>query len=142
MEDLEYQIVNEPLEKYKTGADLIYKDECFAILGACFEVHNNLGRGFLEVVYKDALEIEFKLRGIPYQREKKFVVEYKEHVLEHFFVADFVIYDKIILEVKSRRYVVEENYDQSINYLAITKCKLALLVNFGEKSLKYKRLVL
>ena len=106
------------------------------------EVHRNLGKGFLEIVYKDALEYEFKKAGIPYEREKKFEVNYKDVALPHKFYADFVVYDKIILEVKSVSGIADEFIAQSINYLKVSNNKLALLVNFGELKLNYKRLVL
>lgn len=122
--------------------DLIYKDESYQIIGICFEVHNNLGAGFLEIVYKDALEYEFRKAGIPYEREKKFEVNYKGIILPHKFYADFVVFDKIILEVKSVAGIVDEFVAQSINYLKVSNSKLALLVNFGELKLNYKRLVL
>jgi GxxExxY protein len=79
---------------------LLFKEECYEIIGSCFEVHNYLGPGFLEVVYKDALEIEFKRAGIPFQREKVYTINYKGEQLKHFFVADFVLFDCIVLEVK------------------------------------------
>lgn len=138
----EFEIVSETDEKYFSKLDLLYKEETKKLIGAFFEVHNELGRGFLEIIYKDALEIEFQKRGIPYVREKKYEVFYKDIKLNHFYVADFVVNDKIIIEVKAQRYVIEENFDQSINYLATSKCRLGLLVNFGEPSLKFKRLVL
>ena len=122
--------------------DLIYKDESYQIIGVCFEVHNNLGAGFLEIVYKDALEYEFRKAGIPFEREKKFEVNYKGVILPHKFYADFVIFDKIILEVKSVSGIADEFIAQSINYLKVSNSKLALLVNFGELKLNYKRLVL
>jgi GxxExxY protein len=81
--------------------DLIYKNESYEIIGICMEVHNNLGAGFLEIVYKDALEYEFRQAGIAFQREKEYVVNYKGIVLPHKFYADFVVFDKIILEVKA-----------------------------------------
>ena len=80
---------------------LIYKEESYTIIGKCFEVHNNLGRGFLEIVYKDALEYEFRKAGIPYEREKEYTVNYKGLILPHKFYADFVVFDKIILEIKA-----------------------------------------
>lgn len=80
--------------------DLIYKEESFQIIDKCFEVHNNLGPGFLEIVYKDALEYEFQKEGIPYSREEKYEVNYKGIILPYNFYADFVVFDKIILEVK------------------------------------------
>lgn len=122
-------------------SDLIYKEESYKIVGICFEVHNNLGPGFLEIVYKDALEFEFKKAGIPFEREKKYEVNYKEIVLPHKFYADFVIYDKVILEIKSVAAIIDEFIAQAINYLKVSNNKLALIVNFGELSLKYKRIV-
>ena len=121
---------------------LIYKEESYTIIGKCFDVHNNLGSGFLEIVYKDALEYEFKKAGIPFQREKEFVVHYKDIILPHKFYADFVIYDKIILEIKAVSGIADEFVAQSINYLKVSENRLALLVNFGELKLNYKRLVL
>ena len=106
------------------------------------EVHNNLGPGFLEIVYKDALEYEFRKADIPFEREKEYEVNYKDIVLPHKFYADFVVYDKIILEVKGVSAIADEFIAQSINYLKVSGNKLALLVNFGELKLNYKRLVL
>ncbi|MDQ3018046.1 MAG: GxxExxY protein [Bacteroidota bacterium] len=106
------------------------------------EVHRTLGRGFLENVYKDALEYEFKLRGIPYEREKCFVIPYKDIILKREFYADFFCFDAIILEAKAKEGVVDELYKQTINYLAASHQTLGLLVNFGEDSLKYKRVIL
>ena len=79
---------------------ILYKEESYQIIGKCMEVHNNLGPGFLEIVYKDALGFEFRKTNIPYEREKKYVVNYKAKVLPHKFFADFVVFDKIILETK------------------------------------------
>ncbi len=123
-------------------SNLIYAEESYKIIGICFEVHNNLGPGFLEIVYKDALEYEFKKAGIQYEREKKYKVSYKDIILPHKFYADFVVMDKIILEVKSVSAIVDEFIAQSINYLKVSENKLALLVNFGELKLNSKRLVL
>ena len=114
----------------------------FEIIGKCYEVHNNLGKGFLEVVYKDALEIEFKKSGIPYQREVKYSVNYKGVLLNHSFYADFVVYDDIILEVKATSGIIEEYFAQTINYLKVSQNKLALIVNFGTNRLETKRLIL
>lgn len=123
-------------------ADIIYKEESYTITGKCFEVHNNLGPGFLEIVYKDALEYEFKMASIPYTREVEYEVNYKNIILPHKFYADFVVFDKIILEVKGIAGLVDEHIAQTINYLKVPGNKLGLLVNFGELKLKYKRLVL
>lgn len=123
-------------------SDLIYKNESYQIIGKCMEVHNNLGAGFLEIVYKDALEFEFKKAGIPYKREKKYEVNYKGIILPHKFFADFVVFDKIILEVKGVSGIADEFVAQALNYLKVSENKLALIVNFGELRLNYKRIVL
>ena len=123
-------------------SDIIYKDESYKIIGICFEVHNNLGPGFLEIVYKDALEYEFRKAGIPYEREKEYIVNYKDIVLPHKFYADFVVFDKIILEVKAVSGISDEFIAQAINYLKVSQNKLALIANFGELKLNYKRIVL
>lgn len=122
-------------------SELLYKDESYSIIGICYEVHNNLGAGFLEIVYKDALEYELKKAGIPYEREKEYIVRYKDVILPHRFYADFVIYDKIILEVKGVSGIADEFIAQAINYLRVSGNQLALAVNFGEIKLTYKRIV-
>ncbi|HLG04001.1 MAG TPA: GxxExxY protein [Bacteroidia bacterium] len=114
----------------------------YKIIGACMEVHRTLGHGFLEVVYKDALEIEFKLNGIPYEREQKFTVHYKGFKLPRTYNADFVINNEIILEAKAQSGIVEDYYRVVINYLAASGCKLGLIVNFAGKSLIHKRVIL
>lgn len=121
--------------------DLLFKEESYEIIGKCFEVHNQLGPGFLEIVYKDALELEFRKAGISYEREKEYLVNYKGTILPHKFYADFVVFDSIILEVKAVSAIVDEFVARSINYLKISENKLALLVNFGEVKLKYQRIV-
>lgn len=122
--------------------DLVYKEESYKIIGKCMEVHNNLGAGFLEIVYKDALEYEFKKANIPYEREKQYTVNYKGIILPHHFYTDFVVMDKIILEVKGATAISDEFVAQAINYLKVSQNKLALIVNFGELKLNYKRIVL
>ena len=120
---------------------IIYKQESYQIINKCLEVHNNLGHGFLEIVYKDALEYEFYKAGIPYEREKKYEVNYKGIILPHKFYADFVVFDAIILEVKAKSGITDEFVAQAINYLKVSGNKLALIVNFGELSLNYKRIL-
>ena len=120
---------------------IIYKQESYDIIGKCFEVHNNLGPGFLEIVYKDALELEFQKAGISYEREKKYEVNYKGIILPHKFYADFVVFDKIILEVKAVSGIADEFVAMAINYLTVSEAKLALIVNFGEMKLNSKRIV-
>jgi GxxExxY protein len=122
--------------------DLVYKDEAFEIIGICMEVHKLLGGGFLEIVYKDAIEFEFRKTNIPYKREKEYEIPYKEIILPHHYYADFVVFDKIILEIKAVEGIIDEFIKQTINYLAVSKCKLGLIVNFGKEKLMYKRIVL
>ena len=116
--------------------------ESYQIIGICMDVHRNLGKGFLEIVYKDAIEYEFKKNNIIYEREKKYEVEYKETILPHYFFADFVVFNNIILEVKAQKGIVDIHYSWVLNYLAVSKCPLGLIVNFGEESLVTKRLIL
>ena len=118
------------------------QNESYQIIGVCMEVHRILGKGLLEIVYKDAIEYEFKKKEIIYEREKKYIVEYKGIILPHYFFADFVVFDKIILEVKAQKGIVDEHYNWVINYLGISKCPLGLIVNFGENSLITKRVIL
>ena len=176
---------------------ILYKEESYKIIGICYEVHKTLGSGFLEIVYKDALTYEFMKAGIPFEREKKYVVIYKDCILPHHFYADFVLFDTIILEVKGVSGIAPECVAQAMNYLKVSrthlknrfepvfssirtltealeeahtssvraiqvtkdkvrrrrkdakdifemssKNKLALIVNFGELKLSYKRVVL
>lgn len=118
------------------------QEETFQVIGICMEVHRILGKGLLEIVYKDALEYEFRNKNILYEREKRYDIKYKDIILPHNYFADFVIMDKIILEVKAQKNLVEEHFNQVLNYLAISKCKIGLIINFGESSLKYKRVIL
>lgn len=122
--------------------DILFKNESYKIIGICMEVHKLLGKGFLEIVYKDALEYQFAINNIPYEREKEFAIKYKSKILPHKYYADFVLYNNIILEVKAVNGIIDEFIKQTLNYLAVSKCKLGLIVNFGEESLKYKRVVL
>ncbi len=121
--------------------ELFYKEESYKIIGCCIEVHKELGPGFLEVVYKDALEVEFQLNDIPYSREKSFEIIYKGTTLDRKYNTDFVIYDKIILEVKAFKRLCDENLLQTLNYLKVTKFKLGILANFGESSFNSKRVI-
>ena len=98
-------------------SDIILKDESYKIIGACMEVHRELGFGFKEIIYKDALEIEFKSLEIPYQREKLYKIEYKGKILPRRYPADFVIYDSIILEVKAMPMIINNFVLQTRNYL-------------------------
>ncbi len=123
-------------------ADPKYKDESYLNIGLCMDVHNGLAKGFSEAVYGDALEIELKSNGVPYEREVKYTIEYKGKFLRHYYLADFVNEDKIILELKAIEKLKSSHIKQTLNYLAASKLGLGLLVNFGEDSLIYKRIVL
>lgn len=121
---------------------LIYKNEAYDIIGACMEVHRELGKGFTEIVYGDALEIEFKRIDLNYQKEVRFNIFYKGVIIPHQYKADFVIDNKIILEIKAVDTLTSSHIKQTLNYLAASKLKLGLLVNFGKDSLQYKRVIL
>jgi len=120
--------------------DLIYKEESYKIIGACFEVYNELGCGYLEAVYQEALGREFQLQNIPYLRESVLEILYKGKPLNKKYSADFICYDKIIVELKALSTLLSNHESQVLNYLKATGYKLGILVNFGESSLKYKRL--
>ena len=121
--------------------EIIYKEESYKIVGSCFEVHKALGHGFNEIVYKDALEVELKKSNIPFYREKPFTIHYKDQKLKHFFVADFVVYNSIILEIKTGTYIGEPYIKQTVNYLKASGLKLGLVINFGSPSLKFQRVL-
>ena len=118
-----------------------YKVETYNIRGAIFAVHHELGNGFLERVYQDALEFEFKERGIPYEREKNIQIMYKGKPLGEPYRADFVCYDKIIVELKAVEELQGIHRSQVVNYLKATGMKLGLWVNFGEEFANIERIV-
>ena len=120
---------------------LYREEETFKIIGVCMEVHRNLGPGLLEVVYKDALEIEFKANNLPFEREKEFSIEYKGVILPHKFYADFIVNEDIVLEVKAIKEFSGEHIAQVLNYMKLSESEIGLLVNFQNKSLQHKRLV-
>ena len=120
--------------------DLIYKDETYRIIGAAMEVHSTLGSGFLEAVYQEALAMEFERKGIPFKQEEKLKIKYKEQTLSKYYEADFICYDKIIVETKAIKELSGIDEAQVINYLKATKLKIGLLINFGSESLEHKRL--
>lgn len=121
---------------------LIYKNESYNIIGAAMEVHKELGKGFLESVYQEALEIELAAFKIPYLKEASIPIVYKNRMLSKYFVADFICFDKIILELKAISDLSPEHTSQVFNYLKATGYKLGILINFGAVSLQYKRIVL
>ncbi|MES2543684.1 MAG: GxxExxY protein [Bacteroidota bacterium] len=119
----------------------LLKDKTYQIIGILFEVHKNLGKGFSEIVYKDAIEYEFQLANISYEREKEYVVHYKDIILKRKFYADFVVFNEIILEVKTVNLFSNSDYNQCLNYLKVSGNELALLANFNCNSLEYKRII-
>src|SRR6266478_8734085 len=107
--------------------EIIFKEESYKIIGVCMEVHRNLGMGFKEAVYKDALQVEFKTQGMPFLREKQFKIEYKGIILPHKYYADFILFDAIILEVKSTAFIIDSFVAQTINYLKAPGIKLGII---------------
>src|SRR4051812_7396298 len=103
---------------------ILLKEESYELIGICMEVHRELGMGFKEIIYKDALEIEFKNRLIRFTREKPFTVEYKDRVLPHRYFADFIVFDQVVLEVKAVSFTPDAFVRQTINYLKASGLKL------------------
>jgi GxxExxY protein len=123
-------------------ADLLYKDEVYAIVGAAMDVYNDLGPGFLENVYQEAKEIETGERKIPFKAPHEIHIRYKGRLLKKFYIADLVCYDKIIVELKAMDKLTLREEGQLINYLKATGMKVGLLINFGYyPNLEWKRLV-
>lgn len=121
-------------------AEIIYKEESYEIIGACFEVYKNKGCGFLEAVSQECLAIEFGLQKIPFLSKPKIQLEYKGHLLKQYSEPDFVCFDKIIVELKAVSNLIDEHRGQTINYLHATSFELALLINFGHyPKLEYER---
>ena len=123
-------------------AELLYKDEVYAIIGAAMEVHNVLGCGYLEPIYQEALEIELTVGGIPYVSQQVLPVSYKGNLLKKAYVADFVAYGKIIVEIKALTQLSSLEEAQILNYLKATDNEVGLLINFGAEKLGWKRMVL
>jgi GxxExxY protein len=120
---------------------IIYKQEVYNIVGACMEVHKELGCGFLEAIYHEALMVELNARKIPFVTNVKLQINYKNHMLSKVYFADIICYNKIIVELKASEGIAPEHVSQIINYLKATDYQLGLLVNFGTKSLQYKRII-
>ena len=121
---------------------IIYKSEVYQIVGICMEMYNTLGYGFAEVVYKDAMEIEFVDKNMQYAREQLHTIKYKGKILQHKFFADYTLLEKIILEIKAcKDGITDDAIAQTLNYLRASGIRLGLIINFGKTSLEYKRLV-
>ena len=119
---------------------IIYKDESYAIVGACMKVHRALGPGFLEAVYEEVVEKEFIVQNIPYKRQVKLDLYYEGVQLKKYYRADFVCYDSIIVELKAVTQIPSVLYAQLQNYLKCSNMELGMLINFGTPSLTYKRI--
>jgi GxxExxY protein len=125
------------------GDDLLLRDEVFQIVGAAIEVHRELGPGFLEAVYHEALEIELHMRGIPFRSQILLPIEYKGRRLTKDYVADFVCFDQVVVEVKALERLSGKEEAQILNYLKATGLPVGLLVNFGSHPrLEWKRFAL
>ncbi len=123
-------------------AELLLKQEVYAIVGAAMEVHRNKGYGFSEPVYQECMEIELPERGIPNTPQKQMPIHYKGRQLKKTYIADFIAYDKVIVELKALDRLTEREEAQVINYLKASGLEVAVLINFGAPSLEWKRLVL
>ena len=122
--------------------NIVYKDESYAILGACFEVYKEKGCGFLEAVYQECLEIELTLRTIPFRAQTGLSLDYKGQPLKQTYVPDLICYDNIIVELKAVKELADEHRAQVHNYLKATGMKLGLLVSFGHyPKVEYERIV-
>jgi GxxExxY protein len=128
-------------KQFTPDSNLLFKDEVFQTIGAAMEVHKNLGCGFLEPVYQEALEIEFKSQGIPYQPQQLMQITYKGNLLNKTYVADFMVFDEIIVEIKALDTLTPVCIAQLLNYLKATGFRVGLLINFGSKSLEWKRII-
>ncbi len=122
--------------------ELICKEEVYKIIGAAMEVHRELGNGFLEAVYQEALSLEFVEQNIPFEIEKEIEIYYKDLRMDKKYRADFFCYNKIIVEVKALSELTGNHESQLLNYLKATEERVGVLINFGTKSLQYKRMVL
>ncbi len=116
-------------------------EQTYAVIGAAMEVHRELRNGFLEAVYQDALAVEFAARGVEFEREKLLHVRYKGGILPSFYKADFVCFGSVLVECKALKAMGGAEEAQVLNYLRITRLSRALLINFGTRSLEYKRLI-
>jgi len=126
----------------RTSMELVYKEESYKIIGACFEVYKEMGCGFLEAVYQECLEMEFTTQGIPFKPQVELGLSYKGKSLKKVYVPDFLCYDKIIVEIKAVRLLEDRERAQLQNYLKASGHKLGLLVNFGHyPKVEYERIV-
>ncbi len=122
--------------------ELIFKEEVYAIVGAAMEVHKTFGMGFLEPVYQEALEIEARLRKLPYVAQPRIELSYKGHRLQKEYIPDFIFYDQIVVEIKALDQLASKEESQILNYLKATRRKVGVLINFGSRGkLEWQRFV-
>ena len=127
----------------KERNSFLYKEESYKILGACFEVYKEIGPGFLEAVYQECLEYEFRIQGISFEAQKHLCIRYKDYELKQQYIPDFVCYDSIIIELKAVSAITDQHQAQVINYLKATKHESGFIMNFsGFPKLDYKRIAL
>ena len=121
----------------------MYKQEGYNIVGAAIEVYNTLGHGSLEEVYQECLEIELKLRDVPFQSHPKLILSYKSKQLEKYYIPDLYLYDGIVVELKAVKQLSEEHFAQLMNYLRATEKPVGYLLNFGcTEKLEWKRIIM
>ncbi len=120
---------------------LLFEENTYKIIGACMSVHKGLGAGFLESVYHEALEKEFEIQKVNFDSKKKLQVYYNDAPLQKYFIADFICFDKIVVEIKAASFLHKDTEAQTINYLKSTNYPLGLLINFGQSSLTWKRFI-
>ncbi|MGQ1910188.1 GxxExxY protein [Marinifilum sp. RC60d5] len=121
--------------------DFPFKEECYQIIGAAMEVHNELGCGFLEAVYQEALAILLDEKLIPFEKEKILDIAFRGNILSKKYIADFLCFDDVIVELKAADSILPEHIAQVLNYLKATNKKIGLLINFGTTRLQYKRVI-
>ena len=119
--------------------ELIYKDQVYHIVGAAMNVSGELGCGFLQAVYQEAMEMEFADCNVPFEPQKRINISYKNRLLKREYVADFICYDKIIVEIKAIKGITEIEEAQLLNYLKATELPLGLIINFGHPKMEWKR---
>ena len=125
----------------KTRKDILFADEVFQVIGAAIEVHRAMGSGFLEAVYQEALTIEFKERGVPFESQVSLGIHFKQHTLVKRYVADFIVFGEIVVEIKSLEALTSRETAQLLNYLHATGKPIGLLINFGSSGkLEWKRI--
>ena len=120
---------------------LLYEEESYLIIGAALAVHKELGNGFFEAVYQEALEKEFYIRNIQHCREAPLRIYYKNEPLNKFYMADFICFGKIIVELKALSAITSDHHAQVLNYLKASRLNLGIIMNFGKQNLEHKRII-